>query len=1215
MEDTSRGLTPLEEGPSLRLQLLGGCSLEGGRLGHGKPMALLALLAATPGGLGREAVAGMLWPESASSAARGALRQALHYLRRHLPACGAQEVILADRRHLRLNPEYPLDTDIDRFLAAVRAESEVSDDRLRQGVAAYGGPFLAGFHVGGDTSFEEWAAEQRAWLRDQARLLFFRLALRYSEGGHTDAAMELASRYVGLEPEDAEGRRQLSAFLDRVPLREDRGPQAIATSQYRPVTAVYCEPPLPHEGPEETRLYSAASARCRCQEVLEQHGGRSEMAPDGAVVGYFGLPPVVEGGLEQACRAVQALVERFGGPSQDGDGLRIGLHRDWSLGSDSGHPDYMAGVVRQARTAAMAAPAGAVRATGAVAAALPATWGAVEAGERAAGGPLYVPYPGQTVASGTEWPFVGRRSELAGLLWYARALDRGRGGSLEVTGEAGVGKTRLLEEWRRRLPEHFRVLRAQASEMTSITPLAPITDLLSRMAGADGGRTAAERRSRLDAFLAACPGLALQARQDILRLFAEDPDPADAGDPVPALVSLFRGLARTPTVFVFEELHWADETSRSLTRRLTSLAEDASLLVVAAARPEGALEEEGVRRLPLEPLTPDQSETLVARLGRRHGLPPSLNEAVARRSEGVPLFAEELVREWSGGGRTDDPGGVVGLGDLCNARLQAVGPAKRTAQLVALLGRETGLDLLAQVAERDPQEVALDLRALEAADLVRRHHTTQGSRFRIKHALLEEGIYATLPAGERAMLHGRAARILETELAGQAAARPEWLAWHREQAGDYLGAARLQLEAVRRAAHLGGHDQVLEHLSAARRLLGAAPDCEARDCLESEVGRFYVTQSFFLHGFRQTREDLVSGGGHEGGVDFESLFTELLRGLADQPWSRQLGRAEKLLEQAEADGERDKILTARHLVGFVAYYAGELTLADRHFGDVLPEGLEEAPDWLVRLYNGPPKPVESVYRAAVALRRGRSAEARRLERAARRQARRHGAATLLTYVLVLGAALYRYAREPRKTLALAREAADLSRQEGIRGIRIFGIANREWAKAALGRRASVGRIHALALSETRHDKGGNPGRFMLAALVAPAYGLQGRFREQLPLLRQLLSGEPELWAPELTHDELHTLLGEALLAEGRPGEGEEVLRRALRIARAADNRRQQLRVAMALGQFCERRGRAAEAAALLARAVAEQPPGEANPDLAAAQALAQRCRPGAEKAG
>lgn len=1197
--------------PLLRMRLLGDLSVGEPGFGHIKPLALLALVVASPeGAVPREQAAAFLWPDSAPGAARSALRQALHQLRRHLPEDTRHgPVVLADRTRLWRNPDYPLDTDLDRFLAAVRADTEESEERLANGAAAYGGRFLGGFFVGGDSPFDEWAAQRRARLREQARLLFSRLAERQVREERIDEALQTASRYAALDPDDDAGRRQLGELLaGTAPPAPEEGPPA--RLERRRLTAVYCVLPAPAAEAESAALKAVAAGRQACRRILEGRGGQVTVSPCGDVVGYFGHPgaPGEQSGAA-ACAAARDLAA-VPGPAE---GVRIGVHSGAGLLSGAGHPDYLGTLTRVARAAAWAAPADDLRLTAAVTENLPAGQVVAVRAEVAEGpeGLFRVREACPAPAQGARW--VGRRPQLASLLRRGRAVIHGTGSAVLIAGGPGMGKSRLVAEARRRLAPRLDVweIRAgdgpvgeeQAGEESrgEGVPLAPVAALLVELLGV------AERREA-EARLEGWSGLTADHRRALLALYPTEKDPrATSGpeaDPLPALEALIRSLAHAPLALVVEDMHRADEATADLVTRLAGLAGELPLLILVTGRPEGLPDWPGALRLDLPPLSLDEAERLAASVAGPAGLPPARREAVARRGEGVPLFVEEMARAWAAEGGADLPTGR--LADLVTARLDRLGAAKRAAQLAALVGRGVSAAMLAAVDDRDPGTLATELDSLVAADLAQVQDTREGRFFRLKHDLVAEAVYATLPREERRALHAQVALAAEHGEGPWGPGGPDWLADQQERGGRPLAAARNRLRAARQSARLGSHQQSLAHLERARRLLAQGPASAERAELTAAVERFHTAQSLFPHGFHRAGEDSVPL--EMEGEGFASLFARLLREVPEGRWWVLVERARQLLGLAEADGDHGEILTARHTLGVCADFAGDWPLAEEHLIDVLPAGLEGAPEWLVELYDGPPQVVEMGYRATMALHRGRPQEAAWAEGESVAEARRYGAPNLLGYALGLSAAYHRHAREPRAVLHRAREMVALGREEGLRVPRVAGLVYREWAKMAMGRGGLVRRAEAVARGEAdSHGQG------LLAGPVVHAYAQAGCWSRVVDLGRELLADGPGGPAPPTSWPEVWLHGGVALLQQGAAEEGTSWLREAIRVAEQAGDRLYRLRAAVGLARHWLATDRVEEAESLLAMALDQWPMDEAVAELTEARRLQRHCRPPGER--
>jgi TOMM system kinase/cyclase fusion protein len=400
---------------------------------------------------------------------------------------------------------------------------------------------------------------------------------------------------------------------------------------------------------------------------------------------------------------------------------------------------------------------------------------------------------------GDETPLVGRDFELQRLLDGWRQACAGRSAAVAITGEAGIGKSRLLRELHQRAAIE-RLLTLECAEENQGSPLRPVIDALS---GIDQplevllttyGLGLADNLPLLGSLLSLPP----DARYELPPLTPERRKELT----LRALLRLLCRMAeREPLLLVVENLHWADPTTLELAHLVVSEiqagAGDMRLLSVFTTRPEGIPRWSAeLGFVPLQRLPPADVQRMVAtRLPA--GVSEEIVDQVLQRSEGVPLFVEEITRLLvdSGGGAlpasrqlgaVEVPGS---LRDLLNTRLDGVSRAAReTAQLAAVLGREFNADLLHAVSPKDDAVIRDELEELTRAGLLLARRARRDEGFVFRHALLRDAAYDTLTKARRQSLHRRVARVLREQFAPLERTRPDILAWHCEHAGDLDGA-------------------------------------------------------------------------------------------------------------------------------------------------------------------------------------------------------------------------------------------------------------------------------------------------------------------------------------------------------------------------------------------------------------------------------------------
>jgi TOMM system kinase/cyclase fusion protein len=432
-------------------------------------------------------------------------------------------------------------------------------------------------------------------------------------------------------------------------------------------------------------------------------------------------------------------------------------------------------------------------------------------------------------------PMVGRAAEMAALHRAWGAACRQAGGAIVVTGQAGIGKSCMLAAMRklaqagtgaqgvpgvarhcRCLPEH----RADA--------LYPFLELLRGHLQLDNAGSAELARARLAAaleqgsiddagsmavlcaWLALPPGDSAAGLEAGLQLSPERQRELMLATMARLILAMGCGQ---PLLLLIEDIHWIDQTSAELLARLAQAAPRHALLLLASSRELEAVPAAAgaaLERIHLAPLTSGQAQELVHTLLHPRTLGAGAMRRICERTDGVPLFIEELVamllREdllrqrgaiWELDARCDGGDIPATLRDLLAARLARLGPARETAQLAAVIGREFEHALLTDVALTDAASVQADLDVLLAAGLVERLRRVQGDSYYFRHALFLDAAYDAVPLPLRAHTHARIARRLAGAAPEQIERDLPQLARHHALAGEFAPAVQFGIRAVR----------------------------------------------------------------------------------------------------------------------------------------------------------------------------------------------------------------------------------------------------------------------------------------------------------------------------------------------------------------------------------------------------------------------------------
>jgi class 3 adenylate cyclase len=408
-------------------------------------------------------------------------------------------------------------------------------------------------------------------------------------------------------------------------------------------------------------------------------------------------------------------------------------------------------------------------------------------------------------------PLVGREQEVALLLDRWRDAAAGEGQVVLLSGEPGIGKSRLLEALRERVntEPHF-VLRYQCSPHYVADAFYPIIGQLWRAAELKSGEPATVCLGKLEALVARSrldPQKIVPYLASILSITAEGSNPvpdirqSDGREgAIAALIELFVKLTEeAPVVAFLEDAHWIDAATLDLFNRLVDQLPRLRALLAITFRPEFVapwLGRAHVATLPLNRLASRHSAALVLRVTRGKALPTEIFEQIVAKTEGVPLFVEELTKTVLESGQLRlEKGAYVAmtpftplaipssLQDSLAARLDRLGDAKEIAQIGATIGREFSHRLLEAVSPISGPALAEAIGKLLVSELIYAKGTQPETTYVFKHALVRDTAYSSLLRSRRQLIHADIARALEEPLANTRDSRPAIIAHHYTEAG------------------------------------------------------------------------------------------------------------------------------------------------------------------------------------------------------------------------------------------------------------------------------------------------------------------------------------------------------------------------------------------------------------------------------------------------
>ena len=554
-------------------------------------------------------------------------------------------------------------------------------------------------------------------------------------------------------------------------------------------------------------------------------------------------------------------------------------------------------------------------------------------------------------------PLVGREEDLRLLLERWERTRAGEGQVVLVSGEAGIGKSRLVEEFRSRLASEPHVwMESGASPLEQNTPFYAAAEMLrSALRWSDdrsGGPLAELERALQLAGLKVREALPLIAEMlDLpipqsyqpLTLTPEQKRRRLLG----ALAQCALSLARTqPTIIVLEDLHWADPSTLELTKLLVEQGATVPMMLLYTSRPEFRWPwpmRAHHSQIALDRLSDRQTREMVERVASFAALAPEAIEAVVKRTTGVPLFVEELTRAVVERGGSDSAQEIPStLQDSLMARLDRLGGAREVAQIASVIGREFSYELLAEVSGTPEAGLQSALAKLSEAELIYVRGIPPEATYQFKHALIQEAAQEALLKSRRKELHRHVAETIIAKFPAMAEAQVQVLAHHRTEGGLISEAIEDWKKASQKAIGRSAHTEAIAHLSRALELLNTLPDTEERQSRElglliALTNPLTATKGYLALEVEKAADRMRELSSQTRGT--RRVFNVL--GLLNSIYFNRgepepaLELANQMMRIAEASGNPIQLVWAHHQMGFNLVLKGDLVSARSHLERVV----------------------------------------------------------------------------------------------------------------------------------------------------------------------------------------------------------------------------------------------------------------------------------------
>jgi predicted ATPase/class 3 adenylate cyclase len=815
---------------------------------------------------------------------------------------------------------------------------------------------------------------------------------------------------------------------------------------------------------------------------------------------------------------------------------------------------------------------------------------------------------------GTATPLIGRDEEIDLLLRRWDQAKRCEGSVVLISGEPGIGKSRIAQTLMERLSNQPHIcLRYFCSPHHQDSAFYPGIMQLERAAGLRREDTDEQRLTKLETVL----GRATDKLSEVVPLMAELLS-IPTGDRYPPLnlspqkhkekilqarLAQVEGLAsQQPVLIVYEDLQWSDPSTRESLDLLVARVATLRILIVMTFRRDFAPPWVGlshVTMLSLNRLPPRRCAEMIMQVTGGKRLPKEIIDQIVERTDGVPLFVEELTKTIVESGVVADAGdryNAAGplsqqaipatLNDSLLARLDRLAPTREVAQIAAAIGRHFSYELISAVAAMPKQHIDEALTQLVSAELMLQRGNPPDSEYTFKHALVQDAAYSTLLRTGRQQVHARIVAVLERQFPETVTAQPALLAQHCEKASLTKEAASYYLkagqQALRRSAMREANAQLQKGLDLTARL----PDGPERQLLELDL---QMALGRALMATRGNSAPAVGATFARAKVLAERLNRrEYLVPLLHGQWSyhivrselkRALSHAQEVAEIGVSRNDVDVQLLGHFQNGMVRFYLGEFVAARAHFEQchdlgnpahrVVVTSLTTADPYVAAMAHLAWTLVSLGYIDQARLRlRGVLTEADRLEHA-------------YTRAMALSFACWAewIGRSPEFVRRRAEKGLSLSIEHDFPLWLAWGSAYRGWSLTALGQGHEGISLIKQGLSAVR-----STGTLLMTPywllLLADAYATTGQPDEGLSCLTEAvdLLGTLE---ERFEEAELHRLRGELLSSVGERAGAETSYHQAIDIAKRQGAKIWELRAVTSLARLWRNEGKWHEARDLL----------------------------------
>jgi class 3 adenylate cyclase/predicted ATPase len=795
-------------------------------------------------------------------------------------------------------------------------------------------------------------------------------------------------------------------------------------------------------------------------------------------------------------------------------------------------------------------------------------------------------------------PLIGREAELKVLQSAFEKAKTGHGQLVAVSGEPGIGKSRLVNSFRHQMAAgSCRVFSFQCSSYHLSSPWYPVIRHIDDVLGSGYEARGTDKLQRLEALvddisskrraavvplLAPLLGISTEGRYAPLDLTPQQQKQRTFA----AMIELLRAHSeQQPVILIAEDIHWIDHTSWQLLELIRDNIPGWRMLLIATFRPEFRSLTSADQWINLTRLSPVEVASMIEAMDLRGRLPTAVIGQIISKTDGVPLFVEEVTNTVLSGGMagkdasTSDLSGALAVPDTLHdslmARLDRLSSAKAVAQIASAIGREFAFDLLEAVASLPPEDVRRGVDRLREAGLLSRREFSPIETYSFKHALVQETAYSSMLRSERQPLHLRIAETLASRFVDVAEGAPEVVAYHYTQAREMAPAINYWLKAGRQAGKRSAFMEAVTHFQTALKLLEELPQDRTRLEIELQLQQSLANASIAAKGFGAAETIVAFNRALELCKELGSVpqIFAVLNGLVGAHLmggeiQKARAVAQDLLTLARERRDATGLLMGHRVLGMSLFMLGELAQSKRELQDAMalynpeqhaPLALVFAHDFKATAqgYLGVASALSGDIDVGVAHSRDALAYAQEL---------RHPHS--ICYVLAFLAGTYLVADNPQAAFPVADRTVAQSQEHGFPQWVAGGLMLRGWARLDLGElEAGLDDVRSgiRALEKTGTLIWMQFSHYQLARALT-AYG---QLQEAADIVNRLLQ-EFQTIGGRWWEAEVHRLRGDIMRLERRPpADVAACYEAAAEVARRQGAKMWELRAARALAALRE----------------------------------------------